>query len=112
MKHQSRAIGRVLNSYVFFKHGLGEIFCSDSSVLFSAKWSYSNNDVSLRSWAWNTEIAQFTFVKHLNRTFFKSMGKAIFFYSDLISEKYSYFNERVSFSAVRVQHYNRAIDNG
>ena len=73
------------------------------------KFDYSGERVSLRSWAWSSEIAQFTFVKHLNRTFLENMGKAIFFYSDLISEKYSYFNERLSFSAVK--QYNRAIDN-
>ena len=42
------------------------------------KCSYSKKGASLQSCAWNTEIAPFTFVKHLNRTFFESMGAAIF----------------------------------
>ena len=36
---------------------------------------------------------------------FPSMGEAKFSYSDFISKKFSDFNERVSFSAVGVEHY-------
>ena len=38
------------------------------------------------------------------------MGKAKFFHLESVSKKFSYFDEKVSFSVVRVEHSIHAID--
>ena len=49
-------------------------------------------------------------MKHLNHTIFITTDETKFSYVEFTSVKFSNFNDRLSFTVVGVNHYNRGID--